>query len=132
MKNCPLIKSILVRTASFTLYFLSSIPVRDASNGFRLFSRKLLKQIKIESKVGFAYSLELLVKCHRLKKNIVEKEINLLEEKLNLLVKKTNALKLENDSVKPQLYDAKEEIRNLKAKIAEATVKIENLLAQIP
>jgi glycosyltransferase involved in cell wall biosynthesis len=72
MDNCPFIKSILVRTASFTLYFLSSIPVRDASNGFRLFSRKLLKQIKIESKVGFAYSLELLVKCHRLKKNIVE------------------------------------------------------------
>ena len=74
MKNCPLLKSILVRTASFTLYFLSSIPVRDASNGFRLFSRKLLDQVKIESKVGFAYSLELLVKCHRLKKKIGRKK----------------------------------------------------------
>jgi len=72
MKNCPLIKSILVRTASFTLYFLSSIPVRDASNGFRLFSRKLLNEVEIESKIGFAYSLELLVKCHRLKKKIGE------------------------------------------------------------
>jgi len=72
MKNCPWIKSILVRTASFTLYFLSSIPVKDASNGFRLFSRKLLNQVKIESKVGFAYSLELLVKCHRLKYKIAE------------------------------------------------------------
>ena len=41
MKDCPLIKSILVRVASYTLYKLSSIPVRDASNGFRLFSRKL-------------------------------------------------------------------------------------------
>lgn len=72
MKNCPLLKSILVRTASFTLYFLSSIPVKDASNGFRLFSRKLLNEVQIESKVGFAYSLELLVKCHRLKKKISE------------------------------------------------------------
>ena len=72
MKNCPLIKSILVRTASFTLYFLSSIPVRDASNGFRLFSRKLLNEVEIDSKIGFAYSLELLVKCHRLKKKIAE------------------------------------------------------------
>ena len=72
MKNCPLLKSILVRTASFTLYFLSSIPVKDASNGFRLFSRKLLNEVQIESKVGFAYSLELLVKCHRLKKKIYE------------------------------------------------------------
>ena len=72
MKNCPLLKSILVRTASFTLYFLSSIPVRDASNGFRLFSRKLLNEVQIESKIGFAYSLELLVKCHRLRKKIAE------------------------------------------------------------
>ena len=66
MKNCPLLKSILVRTASFTLYFLSSIPVKDASNGFRLFSRKLLNEVNIESKLGFAYSLELLAKCNRM------------------------------------------------------------------
>ena len=72
MKNCPLLKSILVRTASFTLYYLSSIPVKDASNGFRLFSRKVLNNIKIESRVGFAYSLELLVKSHRLKYKISE------------------------------------------------------------
>ena len=72
MKGCPLIKSILVRTASFTLYYLSSIPIKDASNGFRLFSRKLLNEVNIESKVGFAYSLELLAKCNRLKYKISE------------------------------------------------------------
>ena len=72
MKGCPLIKSILVRLASSTLYLLSSIPVRDASNGFRLFSRRLLNIVKIESKVGFAYSLELLAKCNRLKLQISE------------------------------------------------------------
>ena len=72
MKGCPLIKSILVRVASTTLYLLSSIPVRDASNGFRLFSRQLLNTASIESKVGFAYSLELLAKCNRLKLKISE------------------------------------------------------------
>lgn len=72
MKGCPLFKSILVRLASGTLYFFSSIPVRDASNGFRLFSQKLLNNVKLESKLGFAYSLELLVKCNRLKFKIVE------------------------------------------------------------
>ena len=72
MKGCPLIKSVLVRLASTTLYLLSSIPVRDASNGFRLFSRKLLNTVNIESKVGFAYSLELLSKCNRLKLKISE------------------------------------------------------------
>ena len=72
MKDCPLIKSILVRVASSTLYLLSSIPVRDASNGFRLFSRRLLNIVKIESNIGFAYSLELLAKCNRLKLRIAE------------------------------------------------------------
>ena len=72
MKGCPIIKSILVRIASWSLYLLSSIPVKDASNGFRLFSRKLLNNVNVESKVGFAYSLELLVKCNRLKLKITE------------------------------------------------------------
>ena len=72
MKGCPLIKSILVRVASTTLFILSSIPVKDASNGFRLFSRHLLNLVDIESKVGFAYSLELLAKCNRLKLKIHE------------------------------------------------------------
>ena len=67
MEECPLLKSILVKTASTTLYFLSSIPVRDASNGFRLFSRKILDCVQIESTKGFTYSIELLVKCARLK-----------------------------------------------------------------
>jgi glycosyltransferase involved in cell wall biosynthesis len=66
MKGCPLIKSIIVRLASWSLYTFSSIPVRDASNGFRLFSSNLLKKVKLESRLGFAYSLELLVKCERL------------------------------------------------------------------
>ena len=72
MKGCPLLKSILVRLASNSLYLLSSIPVKDASNGFRLFSRKLLNTVEVESKVGFAYSLELLSKCNRLKYKISE------------------------------------------------------------
>ena len=66
MKGCPLVKSIIVRFASWSLYTFSSIPVRDASNGFRLFSSNLLKKVKLESRLGFAYSLELLVKCERL------------------------------------------------------------------
>ena len=72
MKNCPFIKSIIVRCASFTLYHLSSIPIEDASNGFRLFSNKIIKNFNIESQLGFAYSLELLVKAHRNNFNIAQ------------------------------------------------------------
>ena len=72
MDGCPLLKSILVRLASFTLYWFASIPIKDASNGFRLFSRKVLDTIKIESSTGFTYSLELLVKCRRSRYKIGE------------------------------------------------------------
>jgi glycosyltransferase involved in cell wall biosynthesis len=72
MKGCPWLKSFLVRSASFTLYWLASIPIKDASNGFRLFSKRLLDTVEIESSHGFTYSLELLVKCHRLRWKIAE------------------------------------------------------------
>jgi glycosyltransferase involved in cell wall biosynthesis len=81
MVGCPIIKSVLVRAASWSLYLLSSIPIRDASNGFRLFSRKILDTINIESEMGFTYSLELLVKANRLKWQISEVPSQWIERK---------------------------------------------------
>ncbi len=66
MRGCPWLKAVLVRAGNFTLYHLARLPTRDASNGFRLFSRRVIDEIKIESTRGFCYSIELLVKCHRL------------------------------------------------------------------
>jgi len=66
MQGGPWLKTVLVRLAAFTLYRLGHLPTRDATNGFRLFSRRVLEEIEIESSNGFAYSLELLVKCHRI------------------------------------------------------------------
>ena len=62
----------------------------------------------------------------------MDEQINSLETKLNLLVDKIEALKNENSEIKPSLYLAQEENTLLRAKINEATIKIENLLAQIP
>ena len=72
MVGCRWLKSFFVRAASFTLYHVARLPVRDATNGFRLFSARLLDGVAIESTVGFCYSLELLVKCHRLRWRIAE------------------------------------------------------------
>ncbi len=66
MVGCRWLKATLVRTAAFTLYHLARLPSRDATNGFRLFSRRAVDRIQIESSLGFCYSLEMLVKCHRL------------------------------------------------------------------
>jgi len=66
MRGCPWLKALLVRAANFTLYYVARLPTHDASNGFRLFSRRAIVEIPIESERGFCYSIELLVKCHRL------------------------------------------------------------------
>jgi dolichol-phosphate mannosyltransferase len=66
MKGCPWLKAVLVRSSAFVLHHLARLPTRDPSNGLRIFSRRTLDTIPIESTVGFAYSIELLVKAHRL------------------------------------------------------------------
>ena len=66
MEGCRWQKAVLVRVSAFTLHLFAGLPTRDASNGFRLFSRRLLDAVQIESEVGFTYSIELLVKCQRL------------------------------------------------------------------
>ena len=67
MEGCPLVKAVLVSSAAFFACHVARVPTRDASNGLRLFSRRVIEQIPVESKVGFAYSIELLVKAHRLR-----------------------------------------------------------------
>jgi dolichol-phosphate mannosyltransferase len=62
MVGCPWLKAVLVRTAAFTLYYIARLPTRDATNGFRLFSRRIIDRLEIESDRGFCYSLEMLVK----------------------------------------------------------------------
>ncbi len=66
MRGCPWLKAVLVRLAAFTLYHGARVPLHDATNGFRMFSRRVIDQVPIESSRGFTYSLELTVKCHRL------------------------------------------------------------------
>lgn len=67
MEGAPWLKGTLVRISSFTLYYLAGLPSRDATNGLRLFSRRVIERIPIESTAGFCYSIELLAKCHRLR-----------------------------------------------------------------
>jgi dolichol-phosphate mannosyltransferase len=66
MVGCPPLKAALVRAGNFTLRHLARLPTTDASNGFRLFSHRAIERIQIESREGFCYSIELLVKAHRL------------------------------------------------------------------
>lgn len=66
LEGYPWLKGVLVRFVASTLHTLAHIPTHDPTNGFRLFSQKVLRTIELESTQGLTYSVELLVKCHRL------------------------------------------------------------------
>jgi len=51
----PLIKQILSRVAGISLHYPVGLPTHDATNSFRLYSRKFLNEIKIESDGGFPF-----------------------------------------------------------------------------
>ncbi|MDP3725363.1 MAG: glycosyltransferase [Nanoarchaeota archaeon] len=72
MKGGPLVKSFIVRAASFVLRRIVRFPASDASYALRMFSRRVLDTVEIESTAGFTYAIELLVKCHRLGWGIAE------------------------------------------------------------
>lgn len=79
MVGAPPLKAALVRAANFTLQHFARLPTGDASNGFRMFSRRVVDGIAVESDQGFCYSIELLVKAHRLGWPIAEVPVRWFE-----------------------------------------------------
>ena len=62
----------------------------------------------------------------------MDEEITALEAKLTVLVNAVSSLRHENNEIKPSVEKLQEENRILKSKINDATMKIENLLGQLP
>lgn len=72
MTGCPWVKAVLVRATAWFMWRIARVPTRDATSGLRLFSRRVITQIPIDAEAGFTYSIELLVKAHRLRWPIAE------------------------------------------------------------
>jgi dolichol-phosphate mannosyltransferase len=62
----PLLKRTMSRTAGLSLHWIGGLPTHDATSNFRLYSKRLLNQVSIESRGGFELGLELTVKAYRL------------------------------------------------------------------
>ncbi len=60
------LKSFLSRAAGLSLYYFFGIPTHDATNSFKLYSQRVLKNITVESRGGFELGLEFVVKAHLL------------------------------------------------------------------
>jgi dolichol-phosphate mannosyltransferase len=59
----PRLKRLLSRTAGLTLHWFAGVPIHDATNNFKLYSRRFLDATTIESEAGFELALELSVKA---------------------------------------------------------------------
>jgi dolichol-phosphate mannosyltransferase len=68
----PLLKRTMSRVAGLSLHWLARVRTRDATSNFKLYSRRFLDSITIESTAGFELALELTVKATRAGRRVAE------------------------------------------------------------
>ncbi len=59
----PFLKGLMSRMAGLTLQWFGRVGTHDATNNFKLYSRRYLDTVTIESEGGFELALELTVKA---------------------------------------------------------------------
>jgi dolichol-phosphate mannosyltransferase len=68
----PFVKRTMSRAAGLSLHWVAGIPVHDATSNFRIYSKRLLDKVTIESDGGFELGIELTVKAHLLGMRVAE------------------------------------------------------------
>jgi dolichol-phosphate mannosyltransferase len=59
----PRLKRLMSRAAGLSLHWLGGVATHDATNNFKLYSRRFIDSVTIESEGGFELALELTVKA---------------------------------------------------------------------
>jgi glycosyltransferase involved in cell wall biosynthesis len=59
----PALKRLMSRTAGLTLHRFAGVATHDPTNNFKLYARRFLDAVTIESQAGFELALELTVKA---------------------------------------------------------------------
>jgi dolichol-phosphate mannosyltransferase len=68
----PLLKRLMSRAAGLTLHWFAGVPTHDSTSNFKLYSRRFLDAVTIESSAGFELALELTVKATLERRQIAE------------------------------------------------------------
>jgi glycosyltransferase involved in cell wall biosynthesis len=68
----PPLKRLLSRAAGLTLHWFAGVPTHDPTNNFKLYTRRFLESVTIESTAGFELALELTVKATAAQRRIAE------------------------------------------------------------
>lgn len=59
----PLLKKSISRLVGLSLHYLTGLPTHDVTNSFKMYKRRFLNGVKIESQGGFEIGMELVVKA---------------------------------------------------------------------
>lgn len=68
----PWLKKLLSKAAGISLHYLTGIPTHDATNSFKMYKKQYFNEINIESKGGFEFGIEMVVKAFKKKHKIAE------------------------------------------------------------
>jgi glycosyltransferase involved in cell wall biosynthesis len=68
----PRLKRLMSRTAGLTLHWFAGVPTHDPTNNFKLYARRYLDTVTIESTAGFELALELTVKATIARRRVAE------------------------------------------------------------
>jgi len=60
----PIVKKTISRIAGVSLKYVAGLPTHDITNSFKLYRKKMLDEISIESDGGFEIGMEIVVKAH--------------------------------------------------------------------
>lgn len=60
----PIIKKTISRIAGVSIKYIAGMPTHDITNSFKLYRKKMLDAIEIESDGGFEIGMEIVVKAH--------------------------------------------------------------------
>ena len=66
------LKKAVTIGGSYLIYYIGRIPFKDCTNAFKMFSADVKNKINLETKIGFTFALELVIKSYLLKLKIVE------------------------------------------------------------
>ncbi len=59
----PRLKKLLSRAAGTSLHALTGLPTHDVTNSFKMYTKKVLNDVEIESQGGFEIGMEIVIKA---------------------------------------------------------------------